>query len=59
MWYVHGGVYTDMSFISIVNGTYEDYGPFSSYDEAFGVWRGAMGLNIDICEHRLFIIKES
>lgn len=57
MFEVHGGVYTDMSFSRVTPGTFERYGPFETRDEAVNVWRGAMGRNIDICEHRLFVTE--
>lgn len=55
MFEVHGGVHTDTSFTEIVPGTEESYGPFRTYQEAVNVWRGKMGLKIDICEHRLWV----
>jgi hypothetical protein len=55
MYIVYGGVFKDTTFREIDNRTYEQYGPFETYQEAVNVWRGKMGLNIDICEHRLFV----
>lgn len=56
---VVGGVYTDTRFKDIVWGTEEHYGPFATYGEAEDVWRSKTWRLVDICEHRLFIIKES
>lgn len=55
LYYITGGVHTDTSFDEIVPGTEESYGPYENYDDAVKAWRGFMGRNIDICEHRLFI----
>jgi hypothetical protein len=53
---IRGGIHTDTTFTEIVPGTEEVYGPFEDYDHAVNVWRGKMGTNIDICEHRLFVV---
>lgn len=57
MFEIRGGIHTDTTFTKIVPGTEEHYGPFESYRHAVNVWRGKMGANIDICEHRLFVNK--
>jgi hypothetical protein len=59
MFMVHGGVFTDMTFTKVVEGTQEAYGPFPDREQAVNVWRGAMGRMIDTCEHRLFITDTS
>jgi hypothetical protein len=57
MFMIHGGVYTDMTFSKVEEDTDEVYGPFASREQAVMVWRGKMGQNIDICEHRLFVVE--
>jgi hypothetical protein len=57
MFMVSGGVFTDMSFTEVEAGKAEVYGPFETREEAVNVWRGKMGLQIDTCEHRLFLTK--
>lgn len=52
---VKGGIYTDTSFLELIEGTEEEYGPFDHYCEAFSKWSGASRQKIDICCHRLFI----
>jgi hypothetical protein len=52
---ITGGVHTDMTFKEVEPGKEETYGPYPRYEDAVQVWRGKMGANIDICEHRLFI----
>jgi hypothetical protein len=44
-------------FSRVAFGTFERYGPFRTYEEAEQVWRGRMGQNIDICEHRLWVTE--
>ncbi len=55
MYIIDGGVHTDTTFINVIPGTEESYGPFATYTESLNVWRGRMGRMIDTCEHRLFI----
>lgn len=57
MFMVHGGVFTDTEFTQVVEGTQEVYGPFETREQAVNVWRGRMGLMVDTCEHRLFVIE--
>lgn len=57
MFMIEGGVFTDTSFTQLVDGTREVYGPFKDRDQAVNVWRGRMGLMVDTCEHRLFLIE--
>lgn len=53
---VVGGVFTDTSFKTVLMDTAEFYGPFSSYEEAKEQWWKGTCKNVDICEHRLFIL---
>ncbi len=57
-YYIKGGVYTDTTFRELVEGTEEQYGPFSSHSEAMEFWGGVARAKIDNCCHRLQITCE-
>lgn len=57
--FVKGGEYTGTDFKTIVPGTEESYGPFSDYGQAYKVWEGRARAQMDICCHKLSIIKEA
>ena len=52
---VEGGVYQNTTFTTLA-GPKEFYGPFNTYEEARKAWWEGTSRNVDICEHRLFII---
>jgi hypothetical protein len=57
MFYVVGGVYTDMDFKTVVPGTEEEYGPFRTEDEAVKAWKAHAMAKIDNCFHRLSVVQ--
>lgn len=57
MFWVVGGIHTDMSLKALVPGTLECYGPFQTRDQARVEWEGRSRAKIDICQHRLFITE--
>lgn len=59
VWFVRGGVYTDGTFTKLEPGTEENYGPFDTEEAANRVWSGKTRQNIDICWHKLSVIKET
>ncbi len=56
MFWVHGGVHTDLTFQKIIPETEEFYGPFITRQEAQDCWRKYTWLKVDTCPHRLFIV---
>ena len=56
MFWVVGGVYTDVSFQALVPNTLECYGPFQTKEAAKVEWEGRSRAKIDICSHRLTIV---
>jgi hypothetical protein len=57
VYYVWGGVFTDMSFRELEPGTEESFGPFHTEAEADQTWREGMRRKVDIAQHRLFVLK--
>lgn len=57
-WYVIGGVYTDGTF-SKLESVGECYGPYSTTEEAHIVAKDMMRRNIDICWHKLWVVRVS
>ncbi len=57
LFYVWGGVFTDMQFRDLTPGTEESYGPFHSEAEAEQVWSAKARAMIDIAQHRMFVIS--
>lgn len=51
---VTGGIYEDSTFQTIL--VPEEYGPFTTYQEAKDVWKAKMWLNVDNALHRLTIV---
>ena len=57
-YWVEGGVYTDGTFTALdPTEPPEKYGPFDTKAEADQVWLGRTRQKIDICWHKLFIVK--
>ena len=56
-WLVTGGIFKDLGDEKPMAGTEETYGPFDSEKEADKVWRAHATAKIDICNHRLRVIK--
>jgi hypothetical protein len=56
LFYVWGGVFTDMQFRDLTPGSEESYGPFHSEAEAEQVWSEKARAMIDIAQHRMFVI---
>ena len=55
---ITGGVYYDTTFSQLREGTYEEYGPFHSYEDAYKEWQARMWQNVDNALHRLKIEEE-
>lgn len=58
-YFVHGGVYKDTTFKEVLPGTYEHYGPFTNYKDAYDTWKARSWLNVDNCHHKLFVGSQS
>jgi hypothetical protein len=57
-YWVEGGVYTDGTFTALdPTEPPEKYGPFDTKAEADQVWLGRTRQKIDICWHKLFIVR--
>jgi len=56
LYYVWGGVFTDTHFRELTPGTEESYGPFHTEAEADQVWSETTRKNVDIAQHRMFVI---
>lgn len=57
LYFIWGGVFTDMRFLELQEGAEECYGPLHSADDAKLVWSEKTRKNVDIAQHRLFIIS--
>ncbi len=57
MWYVTGGSYEDPAQCKGLRGTPEEYGPFTSYEDALRKWSEAAKRQIDDFHHRLVIVE--
>ncbi len=57
IYYVWGGIFEDTSFRVLTEGTEESYGPFHTEAEADRVWRDKASRNIDIAQHRLYVLS--
>ncbi|PJI37888.1 hypothetical protein [Ferrovibrio sp.] len=55
--YVEGGIFKDLADPAPIAGTEERYGPFPTEQEADKTWRARMADKIDICNHRLRVIR--
>ncbi|MBP0444620.1 DUF4170 domain-containing protein [Roseomonas sp. SSH11] len=55
--FIWGGVFTDASFSTLEPGTEESYGPYHDVKTADRVWNEKARRNIDIANHRLFVIS--
>jgi len=55
--FVEGGIFKDLNDPAPQPGTEERYGPFGSEQEADKIWRARMADKIDICNHRLRVIR--
>ena len=56
LYFVWGGIFTDTGFGELEPGTEECHGPFHDEATANSVWSEAMRKNIDIAQHRLFVL---
>jgi hypothetical protein len=56
-YFVIGGTFTTTDFDKLEDGGSEMHGPFQTEAEAERVWRGSTAKNIDICCHKLFIVR--
>ena len=54
--YVWGGIFTDGTWTELEPNTEESYGPFHDAKTAERVWNERARRNIDIANHRLFVI---
>lgn len=57
IWFVIGGVYTDGSFANLEEGTAEVHGPYPSEDLARKAHDGFTRRNLDICWHKLYVVR--
>jgi hypothetical protein len=57
LYYVWGGEFTDSQFTQLREGGEESYGPFHDEREAERVWQERSRARIDICAHRLYVLK--
>jgi hypothetical protein len=57
LFYVWGGEFTDSQFTQLRDGAEESYGPFHDEREAERVWQERSRARIDICAHRLYVLK--
>ena len=57
LYFVWGGVFTDMTFRELKPGAEECYGPFYSDAEANRIWSEKTRANVDIAQHRLFVVS--
>lgn len=57
-WYVIGGVYTDGTFTALESAG-ECYGPYATTEEAHIAAKDIMRRNIDICWHKLWVVRVS
>ena len=55
--FIWGGVFTDATFTTLEPGTEESYGPYHDVKTADRVWNEKARRNIDIANHRLFVIS--
>ncbi|WP_426955991.1 DUF4170 domain-containing protein [Muricoccus radiodurans] len=56
LYFVWGGVFTDGTWTNLEPNTEECYGPFHDGPTAERVWNEKARRNIDIANHRLFVI---
>jgi hypothetical protein len=57
LFYVWGGVFTDMQFRELTPGTEESYGPFHTEAEADQIWSAKTRAMVDVAQHRMFVIS--
>jgi hypothetical protein len=57
IYYVWGGIFEDTTFRSLTPGTEESYGPFHDEATADRIWRAQTSRNVDIAQHRLFVLS--
>ena len=56
LYFVWGGVFADAAFRELEPGTEECHGPYHDEAAANRAWSEAMRRNIDIAQHRLFVL---
>jgi hypothetical protein len=57
IYFVWGGIFTDMHFGDLQPGTEECYGPFHDEAKADQVWSEKTRRNVDIAQHRMFVLN--
>ncbi len=57
VYFVWGGTFADPRFHDLEPGTEECHGPFHDEASANRAWSEAMRRNIDIAQHRLFVLS--
>ncbi len=57
MFKVVGGVHKDFTFTEIAENTREEYGPFTSREQALDVWKASVWLNVDNALHQLKVVE--
>jgi hypothetical protein len=57
IFFVWGGIFADPEFRTLEPGTEECHGPFHDEAQANRAWSEAMRRNIDIAQHRLFVLS--
>lgn len=57
IFYVWGGIFEDTFFRTLERGTEESYGPFHDLPSAERTWRSQTARNVDIAQHRLFVLS--
>ncbi len=57
IFYVWGGVFADQQWRDLEPGTEESYGPFHDAGVAERVWNEKARRNIDVAQHRLFVLR--
>lgn len=57
-WFVVGGIYTDGTFTRLENGGAELHGPYHDERSAILAHDGLTRKNLDICWHKLYLVKK-
>ncbi len=58
IYFVNGGEYISMDFLSVKPGKSLMFGPFYTYQDAYDCWKSNMWLNVDNALYRLTIQKK-
>jgi hypothetical protein len=57
LYFIWGGVFTDSTWTTLEPGTEESHGPYHDAATAERVWNEKARRNIDIANHRLFVLS--